>query len=85
MRHVQLEEYLSYRKLANETAAMWAAAHSRGDFSLLEPWLGRLFAAAKHIALSVEPDRPPFDFWLDWNEEGLTGERCCLLYTSRCV
>ena len=80
LRHVQLEEYLSYRKLANETAAMWAAAHSRGDFSLLEPWLGRLFAAAKHIALSVEPDRPPFDFWLDWNEEGLTGEKCEALF-----
>ena len=82
LRHVQLEEYLAFRKLANEATNAWAAANERGEFALLEPWLGRLFAAARRIANQVMPDRSASDFWLDYNEEGLT-EALCGEYFSR--
>lgn len=82
LRHVNLEEYLSFRKLANEASAAWASAHESRDFSRLEPWLARLFAAAKHIAHGAAPDTPEYDFWLDRNEEGLTEARCREFFDS---
>ena len=82
LRHVNLEEYLSFRKLSNEAESAWAIAQERSDFSMLEPWLGRLFAAARRIASLTLPDRPAYDFWLDFNEEGLTEERCARYFSS---
>ena len=58
LRHVNLEEYLSFRKLANEAENAWSRADESGRFSELEPWLGRLFYAARRIARQCAPDRP---------------------------
>lgn len=76
LRHVNLEEYLSFRKLANEALSAWSRAHEANDFAALEPWLGRLFYAARRIASQTWPDSPPYEFWLDYNEEGLTQAQC---------
>lgn len=76
LRRVNLEEYLSFRKLANEASSAWAMAQEANDFSALEPWLGRLFYAARRIAQQTEPDKPPYDFWLGYNEEGLNEAVC---------
>lgn len=48
----------------------------------LEPWLGRLFYAARRIADQTWPDRPPYDFWLDYNEEGLTEAKCTEFFSA---
>ena len=82
LRHVNLEEYLSFRKLAGEASAAWSRANEAGDFAALEPWLGRLFYAARRIADQTWPDRPPYDFWLDYNEEGLTGAKCTEFFSA---
>ena len=80
LRHVNLEEYLSFRKLANEALSAWSRAHEANDFAALEPWLGRLFYAARRIAAQTWPDSPPYEFWLDYNEEGLTQAQCDALF-----
>ena len=82
LRHVNLEEYLSFRKLANEAENAWSRADESGRFSELEPWLGRLFYAARRIARQCAPDRPAYDFWLDYNEEGLTEARCAEFFSE---
>ncbi len=80
LRHVQLEEYLSFRKLAAEASSAWARANESADFAMLEPWLARLFAAARRIARLCAPEKSAYDFWLDQNEEGLTEARCAALF-----
>ena len=82
LRAVSLEEYLSFRKLANEASNAWSRANESGGFSLLEPWLGRLFFAARHIARAAAPDAGEYDFWLDFNEEGLTEARCAEFFAE---
>ena len=76
LRHVNLEEYLSFRKLASEATAAWGRAQEADDFSALEPWLGRLFYAARRIAQQCAPEKSAYDFWLDNSEEGLNEVAC---------
>ena len=53
LRAVSLEEYLSFRKLANEASNAWSRANESDGFSLLEPWL-----AGSSSPRATSPARP---------------------------
>ena len=59
LRHVNREEYLSYRKLVNEVSGAWAAARENSNFSEAEPWLERLIYAARRLAEQTAPELSP--------------------------
>ncbi len=82
LRSITLEGYNFFRKLASAASHEWGRARRSGDFSELEPLLSRLFAAARHIAAMTRPDGQPYDFWLDYYEEGLSQQRCDEIFSG---
>jgi carboxypeptidase Taq len=70
------EEYAAYRQLGAEANAVWRTAKERSDFALFEPCLRRRFDISRRIAGYCAPDRDPYDYWLDRNEEGLDRAAC---------
>lgn len=73
---VPVDEYVAYQELLNEAATVWREAKAKSDYAMFEPLLQRIIDACRRFAELVEPDRDPYDFWLDNYEEGMTQEFC---------
>jgi carboxypeptidase Taq len=48
----------------------WKEAREKQDFEVFRPWLEKVFALKKSIALAVNPDVPAFDTLVNINDEG---------------
>ena len=73
---VPMDEYVAYQELLNESATVWREAKEKSDFTLFQPLLEKIVAANRRFAGLVEPDKDPYDFWLDNYEEGMTQAFC---------
>ena len=73
---VPMDEYVAYQELLNEAATVWREAKGRSDFAMFEPLLQKIVEASRRFAALVEPEKDPYDFWLDNYEEGMTQEFC---------
>jgi len=59
-----------YSMLRAETMNKWKEAREKQDFEIFRPWLTRVFALKKQIALAIDPDAPAFDTMISMNDEG---------------
>ena len=76
LRHIPQAEYVAYRQLGVEANAVWREAKVRSDFAAFAPCLRKRFDASVRIAGYCAPEKDPYDYWLDSNEEGLDRAFC---------
>ena len=76
MQKIPMDEYIAYRKLIVESGDTWKKAKVNNDFESFRPYLERIFATVKKFAAYVEPEKDPYDFWLNEFEEGLDMATC---------
>ncbi|MBR3560216.1 MAG: carboxypeptidase M32 [Oscillospiraceae bacterium] len=76
MEKIPLDEYVAFQRLMVQADDVWHKAKESNDWALFEPVLEKVFDYHKKIAAWCAPDKPPYDYWLDRYEEGLTTERC---------
>ncbi len=82
MERIPREEYTAFRRLMVEADAVWHEAKEKDDFPLFRPVLEQVFAAHRRIAALCAPDADPYDYWLDYNEEGLDQARCDRFFSA---
>ncbi len=61
-----------FARLKSAAVGVWKRAKATNDFSLFEPYLSDILASMKRQAGYLDPDRDPYEVWLDWFERGLT-------------
>ena len=71
MQKIPIDEYIAHERLVVEAEDAWQTAKENSDFPLFKPYLEKLFADARKFALYCEPDKDPYDYWLNEYEEGL--------------
>lgn len=72
MRLISMEEYVAYTMLLNEAQHVWHKAKASNDFAMFLPCLERVFETLKRFAGYYNPDKAPYDVWLNEFEKGLT-------------
>lgn len=69
------ETYREYTKLTLESANKWHEAKTKQDYRIFEPYLLKVIAMKKKIALLRHPENDVYDTLLDDFEEGMTKKR----------
>ena len=73
---IPADEYTQYSILVSEASNLWIKAKNTDDFALFMPYLEKLVAANRHMAVLWNPDDHPYNVLLDRYEEGLTMQQC---------
>ena len=76
MKKIPPEEYIAYQELLIRADDVWHKAKEDSNFELFRPYLEQIFETHKKFAAYVEPDKDPYDYWLNVYEEGLSMEIC---------
>ena len=76
MQKIPMDQYIELQKLMVEADDVWHRAKENNDWPLFAPVLEKVFDFHKRIAAWVEPEKDPYDYWLNEFEEGLTKEKC---------
>ena len=82
LQRIPMEEYIAYEKLINEADALWHKAKETDDYALFEPALAKIVDAHIRFAGYMDPDKHPYDVWLDKYEGGLTREKCDAFFAA---
>lgn len=75
-RAIPMEDYIAYQRLINESEDVWHTAKENNDYALFEPYIDKIVASLKKMAACIAPDRDPYDYWLNSNEEGMNRAVC---------
>ena len=67
---VPADELAAFKRLTVEAEDVWARAKSASDWASFAPYLDRLVDARRRMAECKDPDRDPYDVWLDDFEHG---------------
>ena len=81
-RCIPQEEYVAYQTLLNEADDVWHRAKEENDYAAFEPYLARIIETNIRFAGYIAPDKPPYDYWLDQYEGGLTMEKCDAFFAA---
>ena len=73
---IPMEEYVAFERLIVEAGAVWHEAKTRSDFAAFRPYLEKIFETKRRFAGYAAPDKDPYDFWLNENEQGLNQNIC---------
>ncbi len=65
------EVYEQFTKLSLESQSAWAKAKSANDYGIFKPYLLKIIAYQKKMALYRRPDSDPYETMLDDYEEGM--------------
>ncbi len=65
------DEAANWTRLTCESQAVWHKAKVANDWASFEPYIDRIVAELKHQAALIDPNRDPYDVWLDQHERGL--------------
>ena len=76
MQKIPMEEYIAFDKLLVEADDVWHRAKDASDFALFEPYLQQIFDTTRRFAGYQDPEKDPYDYWLNEFEEGLSKEKC---------
>lgn len=76
LQKLPMDEYIAYEKLLVEADDVWHRAKDASDFALFEPYLEQIFDTVRRFAKYQEPEKDPYDYWLNEFEEGLSREKC---------
>ena len=76
MQKIPMDEYIAYEKLVVESQSVWHEAKLNSDFASFRPYLEKMFETAARFARYADPDKDPYDYWLNEYETGLNREKC---------
>ena len=76
MAKIPMDEYVAYEELLVEADDVWHTAKETSDFALFEPILQKIFDTNLRFAGYIDPEKDPYDLWLNEYEEGLNKEFC---------
>lgn len=71
---IPTEEAEAWTRLTCEADAVWHKAKTANDWASFEPYVDRIVAQLKHQAELMDPQRDPYDVWLDQYERGLSAK-----------
>ena len=74
--NIPAEEYAAFASLTQQAIPAWAKAKRSNDFAAFAPYLEKIVAARRRQADCIDPNRNPYEVWLDRYERGLTIARC---------
>lgn len=74
--NIPAEEYAAFTRLTQESLPVWVAAKRNNDFASFAPYLEKILDACRAHAAYMDPDRDPYEVWLDRYERGLTIRAC---------
>lgn len=73
---IPAEEYAAFVKLTTESVNAWEKAKAASDFSMFAPYLEKIVDYRRRMAAYFDPDKKPYDVWLDQYEKGLSMVQC---------
>ena len=76
MQKIPMEEYVAYQELLVKADDVWHTAKETSDFELFRPLLEQIFETVKRFAGYQDPDKDPYDYWLNEFEDGLNKQIC---------
>lgn len=76
MKKIPMNEFVAYQTMLVEADDVWHNAKEKSDFSLFEPYLEKIFATNIRFAKYIDPEKDPYDFWLNEYESGLSKDVC---------
>ena len=82
MQKIPMEEFLAWRRLLVESDDVWHRAKENNDFASFAPYLEKIFETKKRFAHYADPDRDPYDHWLDDYETGLDQKTCDAFFAA---
>ncbi len=71
---IPMQEFMEYMKLTNDVKHVWEKAKLENDFPAFEPYLEKIVATLKRFANYRDPDKKPYNVFLDDYEKGYTME-----------
>lgn len=82
MERIPEKIYASYQALTAEAYSVWSIAKNQNDFTMLQPYLEKIFAMQREFAAYTAPDQAPYDTCLEQYEAGLTSQTCDALFEA---
>lgn len=76
LRRIPMNEYVAYKRLLNESEAVWHRAKAENDYASFGPYIDKIVETNKRFAGYVRPEMEPYEYCLDSYEEGLTRKTC---------
>ena len=76
MQKIPIDEYVEYQRLVVEAQAVWEKSKHANDFESFRPYLEKIFATKKKFAEYCDPEKDPYDYWLNEYEEGIDMKFC---------
>ena len=80
--NIPAEEYAAFASLTQQAIPAWAKAKRGNDFAAFAPYLEKIVAARRRQAACIDPNRDPYEVWLDRYERGLTIARCDAFFAT---
>ena len=73
---IPMDEYIAYQQLLVESQSVWHRAKEGSDFGMFAPYLEKVFETTARFAHYADPEKDPYDYWLNEYEPGLCKEVC---------
>ncbi len=72
---IPADEYAAFAKLTGVAQSVWTKAKRTNDFALFAPYLEQIVDTRRRWAAYFDPDKAPYDVWLDQFERGASMEQ----------
>ena len=82
MQKIPMDEFVAYQRLLSEADDAWHRAKEASAFELFRPFLEQIFETNIRFARYCAPEKDPYDYWLNENEEGVSRERLDLFFAA---
>ncbi|MBQ9413185.1 MAG: carboxypeptidase M32 [Oscillospiraceae bacterium] len=82
MQAIPMEEYIAYQMLLVEADDVWHKAKEQNDWPAFRPYLERIFDTARRFAGYCNPEKDPYDYWLNEFEEGIDQKSCDSFFSA---
>lgn len=82
LRHIPASVFARHTRITGEAFAVWREAKAKNDFALFAPHLEKVMESASLIAGFAAPEKDPYDYWLNENEEGASKEELDAFFDS---
>lgn len=69
-------EYAAFAGLTSQAKSVWQQAKAANDFARFAPYLTQIVDCRRRFAAYFDPQKDPYDVWLDQYEPGLNKTQC---------
>ena len=74
MTKIPMNEFVEYSVLVNDAQSAWHKAKETSDYALFKPYLEKIVETRRRFAGYFDPEKDPYDVWLDKFERGVNKE-----------